>query len=117
MVETSSRVPSRPPALGWHTHGESANQTLALDICECQRASWAGIAVAQVAGDVSQHSRDNESSKGSGGCFRITGAKTTAANRAASMSSPHTRSTIATIAPFPLREITIVALFGPSSLS
>jgi hypothetical protein len=63
MVETSSRVPSRPPALGWHTHGESANQTLALDICECQRGIMPGIAVAQVAGDVSQHSRDNESSK------------------------------------------------------
>ena len=39
MVETSSRVPSRPPALGWHTHGESANPTLALDMCECQRAT------------------------------------------------------------------------------
>ena len=37
MVETSSRVPSRPASLSWHTHKESANQTLALDVCECQR--------------------------------------------------------------------------------
>jgi hypothetical protein len=37
MAETSSRVPSRPASLSWHTHRESANQTLALDIWECQR--------------------------------------------------------------------------------
>jgi hypothetical protein len=24
-------------SVNWHTHRESANQTLALDICECQR--------------------------------------------------------------------------------
>jgi hypothetical protein len=27
------------PALSWHTHRESANQTLALDMWECQRGS------------------------------------------------------------------------------
>src|SRR4029453_6907271 len=30
-------VPSRPPALSWHTPKESANQTLALDRYECQQ--------------------------------------------------------------------------------
>jgi hypothetical protein len=49
MVETSSRVPSRPPALSWHTHGESANQTLALDIPECQRGYGGAIRLVKVA--------------------------------------------------------------------
>jgi Methyltransferase domain len=45
VVGTSSRVPSRPPARSWHTHRESANPTLALVICECQR----GLASSAVA--------------------------------------------------------------------
>ena len=49
MVETSSRVPSRPPALSWHTHGESANPTLALDIPECQRGYGGAIRLVKVA--------------------------------------------------------------------
>jgi len=57
LVGTSSRVPSRPPAGSWHTHSESANQTLALDICECQRALFHAFTMAETHFDewIAQH--------------------------------------------------------------
>jgi hypothetical protein len=93
VAVTSSRVPSRPPAVSWHTHRESANQTLALDTWECQRAPplpfraatkiWIG--------------RDS-------GVVVFPRAS-------------QTRSTIAAMAPLGVRDITMVALFGPANRS
>ena len=115
MVETSSRVPSRPPALSWHTHSESANQTLALDICECQRGTERWLTSFRTRPRIKPIHADSGFIRGF-----VRKNATGMAHATGSESSRHqrqTRSTIATMAPLPRREITIVALFGPSNLS
>lgn len=125
-------------SLSWHTHMESANQTLALDICECQldlihaspwrsptlmsgwlsdiRRLWPELfepaVVEPTVAFLAHLSGTGPALEFGVGTGRIA---IPSANGAFTEAFNHTRSTIAAMAPLWVGEITRVAVLGPAS--